>query len=543
MNLAKLSQEAVEKALDRLDGSLPGPFKSMWLRVWLVAKRIQALGHKPSISHVNEVVRNYFVIQGGGREGVINPFMESDRQLYWGTIPSDGKVGRTNVWDYATRTGKARVLFEANHMGSGLLPNSVDVLTTNIGGDKTSCTSLAVFLLRDQELNDGLSASDLVDLVKTEFGITDEELSRICNEESWDFSLFEGTPFRSDQLPPNRLPPTESSAFSTAAFMALPQVEGDIHLADDVWRMLRRALAKYRALMLVGPPGTGKTQLVRQLHREASTDPSAFGLSKPPGELMIRTLDDSWTSLDLVGGRSIVNNALRFIPGALLQAIREDRWLLLDEINRADVDRIFGALLTWLSGEETGVGRLLEDSTAPEVRLGWSHIPDNRCEPEDSPAEIVRYLAGNDFRLLGTYNAQDAHRVFRFGDALGRRFVRIPISEPTPYAFSEIIKLRYASLPEETKDILSKLYAAHATPDPTTILGPAIFLQMAEYLRPSEGEVEQPTWMREAYLINAGPFVMRFGYALEELKKRILESGALSEVDWNWITKNGRHLI
>ena len=97
------------------------------------------------------------------------------------------------------------------------------------------------------------------------------------------------------------------------------------------------------------------------------------------------------------------------------------------------MDRIFGGLLTWLSGQDVTLGTVSPSIGSPQVQLGWSgrdvfgrerraaHHPGRRA------AGPVRYLAGTEWRLLGTYNALDAQRVFRFGHALGRRFLRVPI--------------------------------------------------------------------------------------------------------------------
>ena len=62
------------------------------------------------------------------------------------------------------------------------------------------------------------------------------------------------------------------------------------------------------------------------------------------------TPEEGWTTRDLLGGETVDDNGnLRFRPGHVLEAIRDDRWLVLDEANRADMDKIFGGLLTFLS--------------------------------------------------------------------------------------------------------------------------------------------------------------------------------------------------
>jgi hypothetical protein len=114
-----------------------------------------------------------------------------------------------------------------------------------------------------------------------------------------------------------------------------------------------------------------------------------------------------------------------------MNCIRDDRWLVLDETNRADMDKIMGPVLTWLSEQEVEIARTRPTGGQP-IHLGWADSPESRVSTEDGPEGAIRYLAGKDWRLLGTYNPQDAQRVFRFGQALSRRFVLVPIPALLP---------------------------------------------------------------------------------------------------------------
>jgi hypothetical protein len=338
----------------------------------------------------------------------------------------------------------------------------------------------------------------------------------------------------------------------------LAKDDGEIKVSPRVWRMILRAIKSSPAVILVGPPGTGKTALLRKAIATLSqSDP----LLKPP---MWATPDESWTARELVGGDTITAGEINFRPGWVLRAIEENRWLVLDEANRADMDRIFGGLLTWLSGGSVSLGTSSTTSSAKVIELGWTSGPSQRHEIEADGTDStktgsIRYLAGDAWRLLGTYNALDAQRVFRFGAALGRRFVRVPIPAVEPALFSEILEERAAGLADSVRAAVRGLYAAHFESE-TTQLGPALFLAMCNYLQSAAvddlaqtdtagASEEQPQAgisdgsesteiIAEAYVVHVGTWIANLEpKELDQLQQRILAAAILTADDWEWITK------
>ncbi|MCA1377002.1 MULTISPECIES: AAA family ATPase [unclassified Bradyrhizobium] len=393
----------------------------------------------------------------------------------------------------------------------------------------------------------------------------------------------------------NAAQPTASAA-PAVTHVPVPSVpdhdagpEADVKVSPRVWRMILNAIASSPAVILVGPPGTGKTALLRK----------AIGMTRPAdsADPLWATPDESWTARELVGGETILSGEVVFKPGWVLRALEEKRWLVLDEANRADMDRIFGGLLTWLSGGSVSIGLESTAAEAKTIQLGWKSGSSERVEAEGS----IRYLAGDDWRMLGTYNALDAQRVFRFGAALGRRFLRVPIPAADPAMFGEILQEQAADLPTTSRSAINSLYAAHYVSE-TTQLGPALFLGICKYLRAAiaadaksglaldeaptkkssqasevhsggvSGELSSlvetsqengemashdadtdsagsvtvgrlQEWLAEAYVVNVGTWVANLEpHDLDELKQRVVSAGALTEDDWSWIQKMSQSL-
>jgi len=558
--MATLPAAAVISAIEHLSAQSTPKAVASAISCFLVGKRIERLGlgpkegmNQPKVRHYDEVVAEMFGLIPGREQGRLDPFRPA------GTMWQDSEQsGRKTVWNVASRgEGEARRLFnnfgsDGPHPKGGLRKDAAKILGSiieNAGAQKPEPISpqsladdLADFL--------GISASDLGEFTQV---ITPSPID-LTPGPSWDPELLPPT------LRPNSSASTSSASTSSASTSSASTITtddnawkmvwkssspGEILLEERVKQMVIRAIRSSPAVLLVGPPGTGKTQFLKQLVADIATDPTQYGFA-PIKEPIVVTPDESWTTRELIGGETVVDGELEFSRGYVLNAINEDRWLILDEINRADMDRIFGGLFTWLSDSEVVVGHTGAAYTQLPISLGWatgSSSESLNVVPDAHAPKPPRYLAGKNWRLIGTYNAVDAQRVFRFG-----RFVRVPIPPPSSACFQEAARNRCATIGLDPGCVasLTRIYDAHRiTFGGIPSLGPAVFIRMLDYLSSAAIEtssVVAPSGaLAEAYAANLGHYLGRLEPSELAVLKSTIVPTAISEADWEWLIELVRH--
>lgn len=197
------------------------------------------------------------------------------------------------------------------------------------------------------------------------------------------------------------------------AFRPLDPEEQDLH----------RVLDTRRNVVFYGPPGTGKTYRALRIR-------DAWRATHGSDSVWSVTFHPSYSYEDFVEGfRPDENDPSKFIPtlGPLLLACEAATkfaeeappgssprkvLLFIDEINRGDVARIFGELITYIEADKRGETFRLAQSPLKE-----RSIPVNLC-------------------FLGTMNTADKS-VSLLDVALRRRFAFIEFP-PLPSAFSDV---------------------------------------------------------------------------------------------------------
>jgi 5-methylcytosine-specific restriction protein B len=195
---------------------------------------------------------------------------------------------------------------------------------------------------------------------------------------------------------------------------------------------------------------------------------------------------------------------LDFLPGVVTRAFQSGRWLVIDELNRADIDKAFGELFTVLSKRSIRLPyKKREGGQAKDVVIGASSTGD--------PAFVID--VPSNWRLIGTMNTFDKASLFQMSFAFMRRFAFIEVPVPTTDNYRKLLEQRTMDLEQVAgaqfrNDVLNLLAAFFADPQVPILkeaqVGPAIALDVIGYVEtrrrtlPAEGTLSASEAIREA---------------------------------------------
>ncbi|MBO1511130.1 AAA family ATPase [Metabacillus bambusae] len=183
-------------------------------------------------------------------------------------------------------------------------------------------------------------------------------------------------------------------------------------------KQIKTALRNGKNVILTGPPGTGKSKLAKQICRMFEAD------------YKMSTATSDWSTYETIGGyKPRIDGTLSFKPGLFLDCFKDantnkpiNKWLIIDEMNRADIDKAFGSLFSALTGDLITLNFQSESGQALLLR------------PQGSETTVIpndyEYIIPKDWRLIGTMNTLDKASLYEMSYAFMRRFAFIPVGVP-----------------------------------------------------------------------------------------------------------------
>tara|TARA_Y100001936_G_C16081983_1_gene678549 strand:- start:1347 stop:2426 length:1080 start_codon:yes stop_codon:yes gene_type:complete len=182
----------------------------------------------------------------------------------------------------------------------------------------------------------------------------------------------------------------------------------EIAIDKNVVVRILRHLDAGKHVILVGAPGVGKTMLSKRILE-------VYGMIKTGKDYVRSVATAEWSRYHVVGGINLQET--KWNLGVVSKAAEEEKWLLIDEFNRADINKAFGEMFL-----------AIEDGRIP------------LSEEESKLAKKEEITIPKSFRMIGTMNDHDKNLLLtELSYGLITRFAFIDI-EPDKEKEKESVK-------------------------------------------------------------------------------------------------------
>ena len=294
--------------------------------------------------------------------------------------------------------------------------------------------------------------------------MTDKNLGHFAAENQYSDREVEKLPASLLSRTPIISPAVKYSPLNITPELLESKLQG-FAISEDIVNRLCASLNAGKHIIINGTPGTGKTELAVRFSKVSSENNFIDGF-------VLTTATSDWSTFDTIGGLMPNDSgSLEFRQGKFLEAIQKNKWLIIDEINRADIDKAFGQLFTVLSGQDVELPYKQNDKS---IKIkNWD---ENFCKYD---GETATYYIGENWRIIGTMNVDDKDSLFDLSYAFMRRFMFIEVDLPSEEDYKKIIEMWANDLNEKYLRKLIEIYGIVKYRK----LGPAIFKDIISYIK------------------------------------------------------------